>query len=100
MRETLVHLVVETEYRAHLVFDGGDLARRRIAAARDQQHQDDRGFTRIVDSAQRRGPLRLARLDATGRVPALPEVLADMVEAVHADEPIDQPEDQRACNQD
>src|SRR5262249_1112695 len=100
MSQALVHVVVESEHRAHRLLDGGDLIGRRITAARDQQHQDRRGVTRIVDGPQRRSLLRFARLGAPRLILALRRPLAKMVDAAHADEPINHPKHQSAGNQD
>jgi hypothetical protein len=48
MRRALVHIVVKAEHHAHGLFDGGDLLRSRIAAARYQQHQDRCGIARSI----------------------------------------------------
>jgi len=62
MRETLVRIVLDAEHDAHGVFNPGDLLGSGIATARYHQHEDRCGIARIVDGAQGRGLLLLARL--------------------------------------
>src|SRR5579871_1427439 len=89
-------MVVVAEHLLHGRLDGGQLLSRRIAAARDQQHQHRRGVTGVVDGAQRRDMFRRPRPDR----PALLGTLAEMVDPANADEPVNPPKQQSADDQD
>src|SRR5579871_4540911 len=99
MSQALIQLMVEAEHCAHGLFNHGDLLGSRIAAARDQQHQNRSGVAGIVDRTQWRSLRKLARLGTPRFVLAARRLLADMVDAAHADEPIDHPKRQSADNQ-
>src|SRR5262249_30997690 len=88
-------LTVEAEHPHERLFDGGDLLRARLAAPGNEQHQDRRGITRIIDCPQAGRPGKLARVGLARRLPATGGQLSQMVQAVHSDEPVEHPEGER-----